>query len=112
VEELGGLRVILTELHESGRLDRQLIGRSARQGDPGQFEIIASLADQILHNNAPGLAALLARMPEGQERTRLALALMRAQQWRAGRHFASRRAELLAADEQELDTLAFAGRYV
>jgi hypothetical protein len=36
---------------------------------------------------------------------------MRLQQWRAGRIFAARRAELLLADEQELDTLAFAGRY-
>jgi preprotein translocase subunit SecA len=111
VEERGGLRVILTELHESGRLDRQLIGRAARQGDPGEFEIIVSLEDQILHNNAPRAARLLAAMPEGRRRTSLALALMRLQQWRAGRIFASRRAELLQSDEHEMDTLAFAGRH-
>jgi preprotein translocase subunit SecA len=110
VEARGGLRVILTELHESGRLDRQLIGRAARQGDPGEFEIIASLEDQILQNNAPRVSRMLAMMPEGAGRTRLALALMRLQQWRAGRIFASRRAELLLSDENELDTLAFAGR--
>jgi preprotein translocase subunit SecA len=111
VEDSGGLHVIVTELHESGRLDRQLIGRSARQGDPGSFEIIASLQDVILANNAPRLAALLGRMREGRGRTRLALALMRLQQWRAGRLFASRRADLLKADEQEASSLSFAGRY-
>jgi preprotein translocase subunit SecA len=111
VEDRGGLHVIVTELHESDRLDRQLIGRSARQGDPGSYEIIASLDDLILANNAPRAAALLARMREGPRRTRLALALMRLQQWRAGRLYASRRAELLRSDEHEADALSFAGRY-
>jgi hypothetical protein len=44
-------------------------------------------------------------------RTRLAVALMRLQQKRAGWLFAARRGELLKADEQEMDTLSFAGRY-
>jgi preprotein translocase subunit SecA len=102
--------VIVTELHESGRLDRQLIGRSARQGDPGSFEIIAALDDLILANNAPRLAALIGRFAEGRGRTRWALLLMRLQQWRAGRFFAARRAELLKADELEADALSFSGR--
>jgi preprotein translocase subunit SecA len=110
VEELGGLHVIVTELHESGRLDRQLIGRSARQGDPGSFEVIAALDDLILTNNAPRLAALIGRFPQGKGRTRWALALMRLQQWRAGRFFAARRAELLKADQLEADAMSFAGR--
>jgi preprotein translocase subunit SecA len=88
-----------------------LIGRAARQGDRGEFEIIVSLDDQILHNNAPRLAKALAAMTESDRRTSLALALMRLQQWRAGRIFASRRFELLQSDEQDMDTLAFAGRY-
>ena len=111
VEERGGLRVILTELHESERLDRQLIGRAARQGDRGEYEIIVSLEDQILTNNAPAAARLLMGLDEGDLRTALALRLMRLQQWRAGRHFAARRFELMQSDEQDLDTLAFAGRY-
>ena len=37
VAERGGLHVILTEFHESRRIDRQLFGRCARQGDPGQL---------------------------------------------------------------------------
>ena len=35
VSDLGGLHVLATERHEAGRIDRQLCGRSARQGDPG-----------------------------------------------------------------------------
>lgn len=48
VEELGGLHVILTELHEAARIDRQLVGRGARQGDPGSFQTFLSLEDDLL----------------------------------------------------------------
>ena len=44
----GGLHVILTELHESKRIDWQLIGRGSRQGDPGTFQIFVSMDDEIL----------------------------------------------------------------
>ncbi len=46
--KLGGLHVICTELHESSRIDRQLIGRCGRQGDPGTFRQFMSLEDEIL----------------------------------------------------------------
>jgi len=110
VDESGGLHVIVTELHESSRLDRQLIGRSARQGDAGSFEVIAALDDHILLHNAPRLTRWLGRMTESERRTKLAIALMRFQQWRVGRLNASRRADLLKADEQETEALSFAGR--
>ena len=48
VEESGGLHVICTELHESQRIDRQLIGRCGRQGDPGTYRQFLSLDDEIL----------------------------------------------------------------
>ncbi len=48
VFELGGLHVICTELHESKRIDRQLIGRCGRQGDPGSYRQYLSLDDEIL----------------------------------------------------------------
>tara|TARA_R110002111_G_scaffold117466_2_gene179462 strand:+ start:27108 stop:29066 length:1959 start_codon:yes stop_codon:yes gene_type:complete len=48
VAALGGLHVICSELHESARIDRQLTGRSARQGDPGSARIFLSLEDEIL----------------------------------------------------------------
>ena len=46
--DLGGLHVICTELHESARIDRQLIGRCGRQGDPGTFRQFMSLEDELL----------------------------------------------------------------
>lgn len=48
VRENGGLHVICSELHESARIDRQLTGRCARQGDPGSARIFLSLEDDIL----------------------------------------------------------------
>ncbi len=53
VEAKGGLHVILTEFHESARVDRQLFGRSARQGDPGSVEAIVSLDDEVFCRYAP-----------------------------------------------------------
>ena len=43
----GGLHVIATEMHSSRRIDRQLIGRAARQGDPGSFQFWLSLEDEL-----------------------------------------------------------------
>ena len=47
VEQLGGLHVILTEFHESARVDRQLFGRSARQRNPGSVEAMVCLQDEL-----------------------------------------------------------------
>jgi preprotein translocase subunit SecA len=55
----GGLYVILTEYHESGRVDRQLFGRCARQGDPGSYEAVVSMEDDLFVRHAGGLAAML-----------------------------------------------------
>jgi preprotein translocase subunit SecA len=48
VLEVGGLHVICTELHEAQRIDRQLIGRCGRQGDPGTYRQFLALDDEIL----------------------------------------------------------------
>jgi preprotein translocase subunit SecA len=48
IAELGGLHVILTEMHEAARIDRQFIGRGARQGDPGTFRIYLALDDELI----------------------------------------------------------------
>ena len=48
VEELGGLHVICTELHDSARIDRQLVGRCGRQGDPGTWRLYVACDDEIL----------------------------------------------------------------
>ncbi|MBE6038258.1 MAG: preprotein translocase subunit SecA [Anaerofustis stercorihominis] len=48
VRELGGLYVLGTERHESRRIDNQLIGRSGRQGDPGESRFFVSFEDDML----------------------------------------------------------------
>jgi preprotein translocase subunit SecA len=61
VAAAGGLKVILTEFHESPRIDRQLFGRCARQGEPGSYLCFASLDDDLFVKHAPRLTRLLVR---------------------------------------------------
>ncbi|MFO7534986.1 MAG: preprotein translocase subunit SecA [Kiritimatiellia bacterium] len=66
----GGLHVIGTERHESRRIDRQLRGRCARQGDPGSSRFYTSLEDDLMRLFCPDrVARLLTRwgLEEGQE---------------------------------------------
>jgi preprotein translocase subunit SecA len=53
VKQSGGLHVIATEMHSSKRIDRQLVGRSARQGDPGTYQFFLSLEDELLRCLSP-----------------------------------------------------------
>ena len=55
-EERGGLHVICGELHAAARIDRQLIGRCARQGDPGSYRQFLSLEDEILKEGLDKIA--------------------------------------------------------
>lgn len=48
VQDLGGLKIIGTERHESRRIDNQLRGRSGRQGDPGESKFYISLEDDLM----------------------------------------------------------------
>lgn len=50
VRALGGMMVICTELHDAARIDRQLIGRCGRQGDPGTYRQYLAMDDEILRN--------------------------------------------------------------
>src|SRR4029077_13759037 len=50
VPELGGLHVMGTERHEARRMDRQLRGRCARQGDPGSSRFYVSFEDDLMRN--------------------------------------------------------------
>jgi preprotein translocase subunit SecA len=61
VADLGGLHVINTQVAPSRRIDRQLIGRGARQGDPGSFERIVSLQEPLLLQRLTALSRCLAR---------------------------------------------------
>jgi preprotein translocase subunit SecA len=111
VDALGGLHVIATEMHESRRIDRQLYGRAGRQGDPGSFEALVSLEDELSRLYLDGGAAAIARRAlAAGPRSALAYRLVRYAQWRAERGNAAIRRELLKMDEQLGDLLAFSGR--
>src|SRR5262252_5034955 len=63
VPELGGLHILGTERHESRRIDRQLRGRSGRQGDPGSSRFFLSLEDDLMRLfGAERISALMVRM--------------------------------------------------
>jgi preprotein translocase subunit SecA len=71
VTELGGLRVVGTERHEARRIDRQLRGRCARQGDPGASRFFVSFEDDLMRNfgAADRMTKIMERfgLEEGQE---------------------------------------------
>ena len=70
VKELGGLKVIGTERHESRRIDNQLRGRSGRQGDPGHSKFYLSLEDDLMRLFGSERVMRVydaLRIPEGQE---------------------------------------------
>lgn len=64
VAAMGGLHVIATERHEAIRVDRQLLGRAGRQGDPGSGLVYLSLDDKILEALGPERFARLRAMGE------------------------------------------------
>jgi len=102
VEALGGLHVILTEYHESSRIDRQLVGRAGRQGDPGSAEAVVAFDDELFTRFAPRLTALVRRAP--------LCALLRAvAQRRAEAEHATTRSEQNESDRQFERALAFTG---
>jgi preprotein translocase subunit SecA len=71
VPDLGGLHVIGTERHEARRIDRQLRGRCARQGDPGSSRFYVSFEDDLMRNfgAADRMTKIMERfgLEEGQE---------------------------------------------
>ena len=112
VADLGGLHVIATERHEAGRIDRQLYGRCARQGDPGSAAAFASLDDELLRRHARLASAVLARCT-GQGGREISSCLsrwmIRAAQRRAERAALRQRADVLLTDRWMDEHLGFAG---
>ncbi|HJT35759.1 MAG TPA: DEAD/DEAH box helicase [Pirellulales bacterium] len=97
VARSGGLHVILSEMHEAARIDRQLIGRCGRQGDPGSYRQYVSLDDDLL---AVGLGHERAAWLREYGRTstgpfdHLLWAFQKAQRAVERRHFVERRSLL------------------
>ncbi len=112
VSEKGGLNVILTEYHESRRIDRQLFGRCARQGDPGGCRAIVSLEDDLFVTNSPWLSSLFRWFlaANGSGRSIFVGWLRRRAQNAAERRNAAQRMNNLRLDRRLEQTLAFSGR--
>jgi preprotein translocase subunit SecA len=108
IAERGGLHVIATDLHESGRIDRQLYGRCGRQGDPGSCEAILATDEDLVTAYFPFAPRRLRRFRKLPRS--LGQLIFRLSQWRAENLHSKARRELLDMDDYLGDVLAFSGR--
>jgi preprotein translocase subunit SecA len=112
VKAKGGLHVVLTEFHESRRIDRQLFGRSGRQGDPGSFESIVALDDELFRRFAGKQLLHIANglLRQGRQVPTVLGQFLRARsQSAAERVHARARQSTLAEDHRANRTLGFSG---
>jgi preprotein translocase subunit SecA len=111
VTAAGGLHVIATERNEARRIDRQLFGRCARQGDPGSVEAILSWEDEIMDFCAAHPILGLARKLDFQAHVAgwTGLVLTRAAQRAIERRHARTRKNLLDQDQRLDDVFAVSG---
>jgi preprotein translocase subunit SecA len=113
IAQIGGLHVMATERNESGRIDRQLFGRCARQGDPGSAQAIVSLDDEFVARYAKTLVQSLKRRHGAHDRdisSSVTRAVFRYVQWRADRLALRRRKAVIKSDHWLDEHLSFAGR--
>jgi preprotein translocase subunit SecA len=92
VSERGGLHVILSEYHDADRIDRQLMGRCARQGDPGSTQTFVSADDALIQRLGPWLATAMRRhsRADGELTVNLVRPLRRLQRMAERQNYASR----------------------
>jgi preprotein translocase subunit SecA len=112
VAPLGGLHVIASERHESGRVDRQLFGRSGRQGDPGSAQTFVSLDDELVRRylSGPARRALdLAWQRRLPGRRRMAVTAFKLAQSKAQAVALKQRKSILRSDLWLEQALSFAG---
>jgi len=111
VSARGGLHVILTECHESARIDRQLYGRCARQGDPGTCVMLVSLEDELFRTYSPWLTRFAANSGSAVRASPWLLRLLQqTSQAAAERRNGRIRNDNLKLDRRLEKTLGFAGR--
>ena len=112
VREAGGLHVILSEYHESRRVDRQLVGRAARQGDPGSAQAIVSFDDPLFARHAPWWARRLAAWARpAAAGARLATRLLRTRAQAGAERLQARvRRQAVQHDRRLESSLGFSGR--
>ena len=110
VVERGGLHVLATERHEARRIDRQLFGRAARQGDPGSYQTIVSLEDDfIVECYGLRLAAFFSNRTQPLPLW-LGKIIVKYAQKKAESFHSRARQDLLQYDDKLSDMLAFTGR--
>ncbi|MEM9881448.1 MAG: hypothetical protein AAF800_00840 [Planctomycetota bacterium] len=106
VADRGGLVVIATDRHDSPRVDRQLRGRAARQGEPGVALTITSLDDPLPRRYArrtAGVLRVLLSVTPGP----VARGVFRVAQARAARHAAQQRRQVQLRDEHLAEQVSF-----
>jgi preprotein translocase subunit SecA len=107
----GGLHVIATMCNRARRIDRQLLGRAARHGDPGSAEQLLSLDDHLLQTTCPAALLRVLRLRACRPTLHPWLTQLlfggaqRLAEWRDRSH----RRELHHADEAAAETYAFSG---
>lgn len=110
VDRLGGMHVIGVEFHESQRIDRQLLGRAGRQGDPGSGRFFVSADDAILDRFGRRLQRQMRRMPHENGELHVDLSQeFRAVQRTAERAARLQRRQMMAMDDWVDETLAALG---
>ncbi len=107
----GGLHVILTEFHDSPRVDRQLFGRSGRQGDVGSTRAIVSVQDSVFQQQPQLLRSLLAGLRGPAQRALLKLIVRRAQSQAEKRAYRGRM-QTLRQDRELHRLIGFAGKVI
>ncbi|TWU03832.1 preprotein translocase subunit SecA [Neorhodopirellula pilleata] len=108
VRDRGGLHVIVTQMHSLARVDRQLIGRGARCGDPGSARCFVSAEDPLLVDHGPWVCRAIERVfRRGQEIAGPAIvrAIERIQTEQQQR-LATRRADALAVEISDQSSLS------
>jgi preprotein translocase subunit SecA len=114
VLQAGGLHVILTEGHDNARVDRQLVGRCARQGDPGSAQSYLAMDDELCVEGLRAFGAKFAKILKAQPHSPLwqwlAGGVYRLAQWRIERGQRQLRRRLLKADFQMRRALSFSGK--
>jgi preprotein translocase subunit SecA len=113
IAALGGLHVLATERHDARRVDRQLFGRGGRQGDPGSYEAVVSLEDELVVTYGRFWRWLLACVvrPDRPVPAWIGRLAVRRAQRAAERQHGRMRRDLLKMDERLASTLAFSGRF-
>ncbi|GAB3103356.1 prepilin peptidase [Aestuariicella hydrocarbonica] len=109
VAAVGGLHVIMTARHDSGRIDRQLMGRCARQGNPGCFQTLQSLEDDLALVVRPSFFLTCAQSRLKKSKDTAAGWILAWGQKKLEQEHSRARERLLKNDHSESELLAFSG---